>query len=50
MKRSEIKLKIQNLMGSMRGNWGSVNPITKIIPNKKKEYKKGKRKYKIDID
>lgn len=22
----------------IRGNWGNVNPVTKIIPNKKKDY------------
>ena len=22
----------------IRGDWGSVNPVTKIIPNKKKNY------------
>ena len=22
----------------MRGDWGNVNPVTKIIPNKKKNY------------
>jgi hypothetical protein len=48
MKRSEIKLKLQNLIGSMRGSWGSINPITKIIPDKKKEYKRGKLKHKKD--
>ena len=23
----------------MRGNWGAVNPVTKVIPNKKKNPK-----------
>ena len=22
----------------MRGDWGNVNPVTKVIPNKKKDY------------
>ena len=22
----------------MRGDWGNINPVTKIIPNKKKNY------------
>lgn len=22
----------------IRGDWGSINPVTKIIPNKKKNY------------
>lgn len=27
-----------NTIKKMRGDWGQINPITKIIPNKKKNY------------
>jgi hypothetical protein len=27
-----------NAIKKMRGDWGQINPITKIIPNKKKNY------------
>lgn len=31
----------------IRGDWGNVNPVTKIIPNKKKTIPR-KQKYKVD--
>ena len=27
-----------NTIKKIRGDWGQINPITKIIPNKKKNY------------
>ena len=27
-----------NTLKKMRGSWGNINPITKVIPNKKKSY------------
>lgn len=40
------KLKVQNpnyeAWKKIRGTWGAVNPVTKVVPNKKK---KGNSKY-----
>ena len=27
-----------NTIKKMRGDWGQINPVTKVIPNKKKNY------------
>ena len=33
------------IVRKVRGDWGAVNPVTKVIPNKKKDHKiKHKRK------
>ena len=33
----------------IRGDWGNVNPVTKVIPNKKKDYDFGyEREYEIE--
>lgn len=35
----------------IRGNWGNITPITKIIPNKKKDYEySDDYDYENDID
>ena len=28
------------LLNSIRRDWGEVNPVTKVIPDKKKQYKR----------
>ena len=33
-----------DLIHSFRGSWGAINPVTKIIPNKKKYTRKEKHK------
>lgn len=45
MKKSKVKSSIE-IYQSMRKDWGNINPITKVIPNKKKNPKvkhKGKQ-------
>lgn len=32
----------------MRGDWGDINPVTKIIPNKKKNYRFDDDYYSMD--
>ncbi len=33
------------LIRSFRGDWNGINPVTRIIPNKKKYNRKEKHKY-----
>ena len=35
MKQKKVKTNVEIFMG-MRKSWGNVNPVTKVIPNKKK--------------
>lgn len=32
------KKNIPNYIRKQRGNWGAINPVTKVIPNKKRNY------------
>jgi hypothetical protein len=32
----------------MRGDWGNINPVTKVIPNKKKNYQFDDDYYSMD--
>lgn len=32
----------------MRGDWGNINPVTKVIPNKKKNYQFDDDYYNMD--
>lgn len=34
----------------IRGSWNGVNPVTKIIPNKKKRASKNKCRKKVDFE
>lgn len=36
------------IVRKMRGDWGSVNPVTKVIPNKKKNYEYGDEYYDLE--
>ena len=33
---SKQKSQVPNYIRKQRGDWGAINPITKVIPNKKK--------------
>ena len=33
------KIKVPNYIKKQRGDWGNIKPITKVIPNKKKNPK-----------
>ena len=44
MKESLKKQKWVDIFKKQRGDWGDVNPVTKIIPNKKKYKRKEKHK------
>jgi hypothetical protein len=37
-RKTNPTISIYNTIKKMRGDWGQINPITKIIPNKKKNY------------
>jgi hypothetical protein len=39
-----------NAIKQMRGSWNGVNPVTKIIPNKKKQASKNKCRKKVDFE
>ena len=32
------KKNIPNYIRKQRGDWGAINPVTKVIPNKKRNY------------
>lgn len=38
MKKNKNTNTTYEVVRKMRGDWGNVNPVTKIIPNKKKDY------------
>lgn len=38
-----------NAMKKIRGSWNGINPVTKIIPNKKKNANKKRCREKIDL-
>ena len=46
-KKKEINSTYE-VVRKMRGDWGSVNPVTKVIPNKKKNYEYGDEYYSVD--
>ena len=39
-----------NTIKKMRGNWGQINPVTKVIPNKKKNPKTKHKGKEYDYD
>ena len=43
------KLDTYNAMKQLRGSWNGVNPVTKVIPNKKKNANKKLCRKKIDL-
>lgn len=48
MRKSNARIKtFTEIIRDLRNGWGNVNPVTKIIPNKKKA--SSKRKYKEAI-
>ena len=50
-KKQEDVNSTYHIVKKIRGDWGEVNPITKIIPNKKKNPKiKHKRKEEEDYE
>ena len=49
MKRKNKKAKsMVEIYQGVRRDWGAVNPVTKIIPNKKKPKRHPKHKGKLD--
>lgn len=42
MKESSKKQKWVDIFKKQRGDWGEINPVTKVIPNKKKYKRKEK--------
>lgn len=48
--RNKKAPKFYKLYKKVRNDWGSLNPSTKIIPNKKKYNRKEKYKKKFDFD
>ena len=43
------KLGTYDAMKQLRGSWNGVNPVTKVIPNKKKNANKKLCRKKIDL-
>ena len=43
------KLDTYDAMKQLRGSWNGVNPVTKVIPNKKKNANKKLCRKKIDL-
>lgn len=43
------KLDTYDAMKQLRGSWNGVNPVTKVIPNKKKKANKKMCRKKIDL-
>lgn len=47
MSNKDSKNSMLEELKKLRNTWpDGVNPVTKVIPDKKKEYRNGKRKYK----
>lgn len=50
MKKKKPRSSIE-ILNSIRRDWGEINPVTKIIPDKKKQYKrKPKHRNKENFD
>lgn len=44
------KKNIPDYIRKQRGDWGSISPVTRIIPNKKKNPKIKHKKKEVDYD
>ena len=45
----KIKIPTHQVLNSMRRDWNGVNPVTKIIPDKKKQKNKKTCRKKVDF-
>lgn len=50
MKRKDNVPQCYEAIKKIRGDWGNVNPVTKVIPNKKKNPKAKHKKKEFDSD
>lgn len=47
-KKCKSKNELIDMLKTIRNEWPEgINPVTKVIPDKKKEMKRGKLKYKL---